>query len=157
MKKLRDDSILVIGGDAKASDRVGIRGPSGRRRIDCELCGTPCYFAPSSFEIPAIERAVFVCMPCARPYAAGSEPIPTTDAQRREYEQAGLDPDEVAKRAKAIVGALTWRPSDEQLTTMREMCELSIGQAIALPAVPPTVLLPIISELIEHRKTKGTP
>lgn len=100
---------------------------------------------------------MFVCMPCARPYTAGSEPMPTTDAQRREFEQRGLDPDEAAKRAKAFGEALAWRPSDEQLTIMREMCELSLGQAIALPAVPPTVLLPIISELLEYRKAKGTP
>lgn len=71
----------------------------GTRRLACEDCKGPTFFAPSSLNRPEASGARFICLDCAKRLSReyeGAEPLdigPLTEAQRRELVAQGIDAD----------------------------------------------------------------
>jgi len=120
----------------------------GTRTLDCELCGEPTLFAPSSLNRPEAKRAEFICADCASKLGGPSEVAPPTREQMGEVADA-------LRKALDESGAVSSaeRAPDNILIGLRDVYLASVKRHAfgELPALPKECVLSILNELIERR------
>lgn len=76
----------------------------GSKEINCEFCGTPAWFGPSTFVHPMAANGHFVCIKCARE-KTGGKPLDVADItpeQRADLKKAGMEDEMIDSVVAAI-------------------------------------------------------